>query len=153
MAYRPRTVAPVPESAGDDTPPVGVPRSVLRAAALVAVEGVAVTALGPILLVGGILMSRPDSLSRAWAEVVLAVAAGALILFLARKLSQAAGWSRAPVVVIQILAAPVGYSLAFSSQQPLYGIPILAAAATVLYLLFTPESQLAFFRDFRDLSG
>ncbi len=105
-------------------------------------------ALGPILLVGGIMMSRPDSLGRAWAEVVLAVLTGAVILFLARKLSQVAGWSRAPVVVIQLLAAPVGYSLAFGSQQPFYGIPILVAVACVLYLLFTPESKLAFFRDF-----
>lgn len=137
------------ESEGDDNPPTRAPASVLRAAAIVALEGVAVVALGPILLIGGILMSRPESLSRAWAEVVIAIAAGALILFLARALSQVAGWSRAPVVVIQILAVPVGYSLAFPSEQPLYGIPILAAAATVLYLLFTPESKLAFFRDLR----
>ncbi|MGI8625900.1 MAG: hypothetical protein ACR2J5_04910 [Geodermatophilaceae bacterium] len=123
-----------------------VPSEVRRAAAIVALEGVAVLALGPILLVGGILLGRPDSLSRAWAEVVLAIAAGTLILFLARALSKAAGWSRAPVLVIQILAMPVGYSLAFPSEQPLYGIPVLAAGATVLYLLFTPAAQLAFFQ-------
>ncbi len=109
-------------------------------------EGIVVFALGPILLVGGILMSRPDSVGRAWAGVVMALGAGVLIVFLARALSQVASWSRAPVVVIQILAAPVGYSVAFPAQQPLYGIPILAAAATVLYLLFTPESKLAFFQ-------
>jgi len=123
-----------------------VPSEVCRAAAIVALEGVAVLALGPILLVGGILLGRPDSLSRAWAEVVLAIAAGTLILFLARALSKAAGWSRAPVLVIQILAMPVGYSLAFPSEQPLYGIPVLASGATVLYLLFTPAAQLAFFQ-------
>jgi len=122
------------------------PTEVRRAAAIVALEGLAVLALGPVLFVAGILMSRPDSLSRAWAEVVLAIAAGGLILFLARALSRAAGWSRAPVIVIQILALPVGYSLALPSEQPLYGIPVLASAATVLYLLFTPASQLAFFR-------
>ena len=135
------------ESDGGEVPGTRAPVSLLRAAAIVALEGVAVAALGPILLIGGILTGSPDSLSRAWAEVVIAIAAGALILFLARKLSQVAGWSRAPVLVIQILAAPVGYSLTFPSQQPLAGIPILAAAATVLYLLFTPESKLAFFRD------
>jgi len=105
-----------------------------------------VVALGPLLLVRGILMSRPESLSRAWAEVIIAIAAGALILVLARALSRVATWSRAPVLVIQILAVPVGYSLAFPSQQPIYGIPILLAAAAVLYLLFTPESKLAFFQ-------
>ncbi|MBA3800953.1 MAG: hypothetical protein H0X18_18040 [Geodermatophilaceae bacterium] len=125
------------------------PASVRRAAAIVALEGLAVMALGPVLLFGGILSGRPDSLGRAWAEVVIAVAAGALILFLARSLSQMAGWSRAPVVVTQILAAPVGYSLAFPSGQPLFGIPVLLAAAAVLYLVFTPESNLALFRDLR----
>lgn len=134
------------ESDGGDDPRSRAPTSVLRAAVIVAMEGVAVLALGPILLIGGILGSRPDSLSRAWAEVVIAIAAGVLILFLARALCRVAGWSRAPVLVIQILAAPVGYSLAIPSQQPLYGVPILAAAATVLYLLFTPESKLAFFQ-------
>jgi len=105
-----------------------------------------VLALGPILLIGGIIMGQPDSVGRAWAEVVTALVAGGLILFLARELSRAALWSRGPVVVIQILTLPVGYSLAAGSGQPWYGIPLLAAAATVLYLLFTPESRLPFFR-------
>jgi len=108
-----------------------------------------VLALAPIGFVGGILLSVPESLGRAWAEVFTAIAAGALILFLARSLSTQAGWSRAPVVVIQILAGAVGASVAFQAGKPLFGLPILAAAATVLYLLFTPESNLAFFRDLR----
>lgn len=111
---------------------------------IVGIEGVAVLALGPILLVGGIMMGEPESAGRAWAEVVIAIGAGVLILYLARALSRVAGWSRAPVLVIQILAAPIGYSLAVPSGQPLYGVPILAAAGAVLYLLFTPESKLAF---------
>lgn len=123
----------------------GVPVSVRRAAAIVALEGVALIAVGPILLVGGILMSEPDSPARAWAEVVLAIGGGGLMLVLARALSRVVGWSRAPVIVTQVLAAPVGYSLAVPSGQPLIGIPILAAAATVVYLLFTPEANLAFF--------
>ena len=127
-----------------DTEPV--PTEVGRAAAIVALQGLAVFALGPILLLGGIVMGRPDSLSRAWSEVVVAMAAGVLILFLARSLSKASAWSRAPVIVIQILAVPVGYSLAFPSEQPLYGIPVLVAAGAVLYLLVTPAAQLAFLR-------
>lgn len=130
----------------DDGDEVGrrVPASILRAAAIVALEGAAVFALGPGLLIGGILMSRPDSLARAWAEVGFAVVAGVLILLLARGLSRAAVWSRGPVVVIQILSVPVGLSLAFGSQQPLYGIPLLVAAVGVLYLLFTEESRVLF---------
>ncbi|MDQ3734752.1 MAG: hypothetical protein M3400_12305 [Actinomycetota bacterium] len=135
------------ESEGDDRAPARPPISVLRAAAIVATEGVAVLALGPILVIGGIIMSQPESSARAWAEVVMALAAGALILFLARELYRASLWSRGPVVVIQILALPVGYSLAIGSGQPWYGIPLLAAAASVLYLLATPESRLVFYRE------
>ncbi len=134
------------QSEDRDDPSKRAPTSLRRAAALVALEGLAVVALGPILLIGGILMSEPDSASRAWAEVVTAILAGGLILFLARELSRAAIWTRGPVVVIQILALPVGYSLATGSGQSWYGVPLLATAATVLYLLFTPESRLVFFR-------
>ncbi len=103
-------------------------------------------ALAPILAIGGILLSKPDSAGRAWAEVAMALGAGVGILFLARALTRAQVWSRGPVVVIQILALPVGYSLAFGSQLPLYGLPLLAVAGATLYLLFTPESRLVFLR-------
>lgn len=119
------------------------------AAAIVALQGLVVLALGPIGFVGGILLSVPQSLGRALAEVLIAIAAGVLILFLARSVWREAGWSRAPVVVIQILAAAVGASVAFQAGKLLFGLPILATAAVVLYLLFTPESNLAFFRDLR----
>lgn len=103
--------------------------------------------LAPIVLIGGILLSTPDSVGRAWAEVGMALGAGAAIVLLARALSRAALWSRGPVVVIQILALPVGYSLAFGSRLPVYGLPLLAAAGAVLYLLlFPPESRLVFLR-------
>lgn len=131
------------DSAGEaaDSTPV----SVARAARLVAAEGVALIVLGLALLVGGVFLGSPDSVTRALAEVLLAIVAGVAVLGLARGLGQVAGWSRAPVIVTQILAAPIGYSLAFPSGQPVIGVPILIVAAAVLYLLFTPESRLAFF--------
>jgi hypothetical protein len=42
------------------------------------------------------------------------------------------------MVVLQILAVPVGYQIAFDSERPAWGGPILLAALAVLYLLFTP---------------
>lgn len=111
-----------------------------------ALEALAVLALAPIVLIGGILLSTPDNVGRAWAEVGMALGAGAVILFLARALFRAEPWSRGPVVVIQILALPVGYSLALGSGLPQYGLPLLAAAGAILYLLFTPESRLVFLR-------
>lgn len=130
----------------------GAPGQVLWAAAIVALEGIALIVLGPILLIGGIVRSTADSLGRAWAEVGIAIAAGIVLLYLARALSQLATWSKGPIVVIQLLAAPVGYSLAIPSDQPRYGIPILVAVVTVLYLLFTTEARVALERPDRGVS-
>jgi hypothetical protein len=46
--------------------------------------------------------------------------------------------------VLQLLALPVGYSLAFQAGLPGYGGPILVLAVAELYLLFTPESRSSF---------
>ena len=44
-------------------------------------------------------------------------------------------------MVIQLLAIPVSYSLAFQAHRIGYGGPILVAALAVLYLLFTPPAR------------
>jgi hypothetical protein len=46
--------------------------------------------------------------------------------------------ARTPVVVLQLLTLPIGYTIAFQAGHPGYGGPILLAALAVLYLLFTP---------------
>ena len=46
--------------------------------------------------------------------------------------------ARTPVVVLQVLAVPVSYSLAFQAGRVGYGGPIFVAALAMLYLLFTP---------------
>lgn len=130
----------------------GAPGQVLWAAAIVALEGVALVVLGPVLLIAGIVRSSADNLGRAWAEVGIAIAAGIVLLYLARALSRLATWSRGPIVVIQLLAAPVGYSLAIPSDQKQYGIPILVAVVTVLYLLFTTEARVALDQPDRGIS-
>jgi hypothetical protein len=42
------------------------------------------------------------------------------------------------MVVLQVLAVPVGYQLAFDSERPEWGWPVLLVAVAILYLLFTP---------------
>lgn len=49
--------------------------------------------------------------------------------------------ARAPVVVIELLAVPVGYHFWFSTSQPAYGAPILISALAVLFLLFSPPAR------------
>ena len=52
-----------------------------------------------------------------------------------------------PIVVIQLLAIPVSYSLAFQAGRVGYGGPILIAALSVIYLLFTPPVRAALDRE------
>ena len=107
------------------------PPALRRAAALLALEGVALVGLG---LVYGVVSATGDPESRAGAELAaaFAVVAGLLTLLVARGVRAVRGWSRAPALVEQVLALPVGYGLL---QADIYavGLPVLALAGAVLY--------------------
>jgi hypothetical protein len=120
------------------------PPATVRLAALVAaVEGAGLAGLGLFYAVKT-AVDRPDSYARALLGAAMAVAGGAVLLLLARGLGRVRGWARSPVLVLQLLALPVGYSLAFQAALPAYGGPILVLAAAELYLLFTPDARAAF---------
>jgi hypothetical protein len=124
--------------------PGGPPPGTVRLAALVAAaEGVALLGLG-LFYVAKTAVNRPDNYGRALFGALFALAGGAVLLLLARSLRRLRGWARSPVLVLQVLALPVGYSLAFQARLPAYGGPILVLAVAELYLLFTPESRAAF---------
>ena len=55
--------------------------------------------------------------------------------------------ARTPVVVIELIALPVSYTLAFPAHRIEYGAPILVSALVVLYLLFTPATRAALDRE------
>jgi hypothetical protein len=135
----------VPEPAGDRSTgsEQGAPSSVRIAAAVAAVEGVALLGLGAFYAVKTALQ-RPDSYGRALLGAAMALAGGALLVLLARALLRVRRWARSPVVVLQLLALPVGYTLAFQAGLPGYGGPVLVLAVAELYLLFTPEARAAF---------
>jgi hypothetical protein len=116
----------------------------VRLAALIAaIEGVALFGLG-IFYVVKTAVQRPDSYGRALFGAAFALLGGVLLVFLARGLDHLAGWARTPVVMLQLFALPVGYSLGIQAGLIAYGGPILVAAVAVLYLLFTPEARSAF---------
>jgi hypothetical protein len=74
--------------------------------------------------------------------------AGALALaFGARALLRLRPAARSPIVVLQLLALPVSYSLWFQAGRVGYGAPIMIAALAVLFLLFTPPARAALDRD------
>jgi crotonobetainyl-CoA:carnitine CoA-transferase CaiB-like acyl-CoA transferase len=122
--------APAPE-------PVEVPRQLQVAVAIIALEAVALVAVA-LLLVGKTLTGHPDSVGRALLDAAFALL-GALVLGLcALGLRRGRPAARTPTVVLQLLAIPVSYSLAFQAGRVGYGAPILVAALATLYLLFTP---------------
>jgi hypothetical protein len=131
-APAPRPRQPSPEA----------PRPVRQAALVVAVEAacVAVLAVGLLVLT---LAGEPDSVSRALAEVVLAVLAAVLLGAAAAGLRRLAGWARGPVIALQIFFGASGV-VALQAGRPEIGLPVLALVAAVLYLLLTPEARLAY---------
>jgi hypothetical protein len=124
----------------------GTPAQVRTASIVILVESLA------LVLAAGILVTKtfdghPDSVGRALLGAALALAGAAALAVGARGLTRLRPAARTPVVVLQLLALPVGYSLAFQAGRVGYGGPILVAALAVLYLLFTPPARAALERE------
>jgi hypothetical protein len=120
-----------------------VPSSLRWAAAVVGLEAALIGA-GAVVLLYLTLTSTPDSLPRAIAEVVFVGLGAALLGAAALGLARVKAWARGPVVVLQILLGLLAFTTAFQAERPLLGLPVLALVGTVLYLLATPASRLAF---------
>jgi hypothetical protein len=123
-----------------------VPTPIRAACAILVVEAVALVVAGSFEVwatiaghSGGVLRSLLGSL--------FAFAAAAALLGGARGLQRLRPAARTPMVVLQLLALPVGYTLAFQAGRVGWGGPILIAALGVLYLLFTPPARQALERD------
>ena len=127
--------------------PARAPRSVLIAAALVAVEGVALLVLA---VVNVVLTALDDagSVPLALAGAALLAIFGGALLLLARALRALRPPARSPVVAVQVVALPVGWTLTSTNGRPEIGLPVLLLAAAVLVLLFgTAEARDALARD------
>ena len=127
--------------------PERAPRPVLAAAALVAVEGAALLVLA---VVNVVLTALDDagSISLALAGSALLVIFGGALVLLARALRALKPPARSPVVAVQVVALPVGWTLAGTNGRPEIGVPVLVLAIAVLVLLFaTAEARDALARD------
>jgi hypothetical protein len=122
------------------------PGQVRAATAIVALEALALLAAAGVLIFKTVF-GNPDSVGRAMSDVGLAIFGAVLLAFAARGLLRLSPSARTPVLVLQLLALPVSYSLAFQAHRVEYGGPILVAALAVLYLLFTPPAREALDRD------
>jgi hypothetical protein len=124
----------------------GAPAQVRVAVAVIGFESLALVAAAGIL-VTKTFDGHPDSIGRALLGAALALGGGAALVLGARGLMRLRPAARTPIVVLQLLALPVGYSLAFQAGRVGYGGPILVAALVVLYLLFTPPARAALDRE------
>jgi hypothetical protein len=126
---------------------VRAPRPVLAAAALVTVEGGALL----LLAVGSVVLTALNdagSVPLALAGALLLVIFGGALVLLARGLRALKPPARSPVVAVQIVALPVGWTLASTNGRPEIGAPVLVLAVAVLVLLFgTAEARDALARD------
>ena len=123
-----------------------VPGQVRGAVGVIWVEALALFAAAAILVVKTIT-GDPSDVTGALLAAALAGGGGVLLALAGRGLLRLRPAARTPVIVLELLALPVSYSLAFQAHRVEYGGPILLAALAVLYLLFTPPARAALDRD------
>lgn len=99
------------------------------------------------VLVDKTITGHPHSVPLALSDIGLALLGAAVLGLSTRGILQGRSSARTPVVLMELLAMPVGYSLAFQAGLVIYGGPILLSAVAVLYLLFTPAARARLDRD------
>ncbi len=112
------------------------------AIAVIAVQALALIALAGIVIVKT-ASGHPHSVAGALLGAALALVGAAVLALCARSMLQQRSAARTPVVVIELVALPVSFDLAFQAHRIGYGGPILVSALLVLYLLFTPAARAA----------
>lgn len=122
------------------------PRPLVSACAVLGLEAVALIGLAVFLLIDT-ATGAASSLAGALLGAALVLGCAAALLFGARGLLRCQPGARTPIVVLQVLAIPVAYSLGFQAGRLAVGGPMLLAALAVLYLLFTPPSRAALDRE------
>ncbi len=117
-----------------------VPRQLRAGAALVTLQGVALAVIAAVL-VAKTIADHPDSVMRALLGAAMALIGALVLISCGRGLLALRPAARTPVVVLELLALPVSYSLGFQAGLMAYGAPILLSALAVLYLVFTPAAR------------
>ncbi|MFE2418313.1 hypothetical protein [Streptomyces hokutonensis] len=133
---------PAPETATDG-PDGPRPRRLTYAAALVALEGLALAVGGVWMLVLG-LTGDPDDRQQAVTGGITLVVLALLPLLAGRGLLGRRGWSRGPAVITQIMALPVAYNLLQADSVAIpAGIALAVVAIASLVLLVNPATTQA----------
>nr|WP_206326343.1 hypothetical protein [Streptomyces sp. N502] len=113
------------------------------AAALAALEGLALVVGGAWILVLG-LIGHPDDRQQAVTGGATLIVLALLPLLAARGLLGRRSWSRGPAVITQIISLPVAYNLLQADSMAIPGgIALAAVAVASLVLLLNPETTRA----------
>ncbi|MFH8608166.1 hypothetical protein ACH4D5_11815 [Streptomyces sp. NPDC018029] len=116
------------------------PARVTAAAALVALEGVALLAGGVYMLVMGLAGSPDDPRSAETGGITLIVLA-LLPLLAARGLLKLRRWSRGPAIITQIMALPVSWQMLQADSVAIpAGIVLAITAVASLVFLINPAA-------------
>jgi hypothetical protein len=113
------------------------PRPLVLACGVIGLQVLALAGAAAIVLVKAATQKSTNAAGAVLLGAIALVGAAALV-FCARGLLRLRPATRTPVLVIEFLALPVSYSLAFQAGRVGYGAPILLSALAVIYLLFTP---------------
>jgi hypothetical protein len=117
------------------------PITLSAAAAIEAVEGAAVLAVGLFVGIEAIIGS-PNDLASAVVLALMAVAAGIGIIAVGRGLWQTRRWARAPALLTQIFAVIAAISMIQSRRQAV-GVVLIALALAGAATLLSPSSTRA----------
>lgn len=121
---------------------VTAPLPLRRASLLVALEGAALALLGLGYAVSGVVGSPEDRTATVLAGLI-ALAAGLLLVPVARGLGTVRGWAWSPTIVAQLFLLVVGTGLV-QGRVWAAAVPLLVLAGTVLYQLATPQARSAY---------
>lgn len=137
MSTKPTPTEPTPTESAVAAPR---PRRLTAAAALTALQGLALACLGVYMLYVGIL-GDPDSPQQAETGGITLLVLAALPLTAARGLVLGRRWSRGPAVITQVMSLPVALTLWTAGGAPRVGSVFLAlAAVAVLAFLVNPTA-------------
>lgn len=110
--------------------PAAVP-GVKAAVVGAAVQGLVLVALA-VYLVVAFATGDASGWFGAVGGAVLALVGAAVLIGAAAPLLHGRRWARTPVLVLNVLWLPVGYSLGFQAGRPEVGVPMLFLALAVL---------------------
>jgi hypothetical protein len=127
------------------TRPVTRPATLSAAAAIEALEGIALAAVGLYVGVEAIVGS-PNDLAGAVVLALMAVATGVGVVAVGRGLWQARRWGRAPALLTQIFAVIAAISMIQSRRQAV-GVVLIALAVAGAATLLSPPSTRALDED------